>query len=135
MENYDLSAFPPPNSGTYNAGETVTFCFQTNWTYEILNPEFLMGVEVNLGPGWDLSTLAPGGIPNDCVEFPDNTISCNGTGSWSWVNSYANPLTGATMGYGFQFEDSNFDPDNYYGDNCAITNNSCADDPCFTFCF
>ena len=135
MDNYTFSAYPPPNGGSYNSGETVTFCFQTDWTYDILNPEFLMGIEVILGPGWDQTSIVPTALPNNCIEFPDNTTSCNGSGSWSWVNSFNNPQTGAGMGMGFLFEDSNIDPTNYFGDNCAITNNSCADDPCFSFCF
>ena len=135
LENITFTAFPPPNGGTYNAGESVTFCFQANWTYDMMNPEFLMGLEVILGPGWDQTSVSPFGIPNDCFEFPDNTISCGGAGTWTWETGFTNPLTSVSMGNGFLFTDNNPDPDNYFGDNCAITNNSCADDPCFTFCF
>ena len=98
LQNYSFTAYPAPNAGTYNSGETVTFCFETDWDFNFMNPEYLMGIEINLGTGWDQSSLSEGFIASNCNTFPENTISCNGTGSWSFVNGYTNPQTLNTMG-------------------------------------
>ncbi len=134
LQNYSFTAFPAPNNGTYNSGETVTFCFETDWDFSFSNPEFLMGIEIILGSGWDQNSLSEGFVANNCTTFPENTISCNGTGSWSFVNGYTNPETLNTMGPGFLFEDANPDPTNYWGDNCGLLNGTCVS-TCFNFCF
>lgn len=137
IQNYSFTAYPAPTNGMYTSGETVTFCFQTDWEFDILNPEYLMGVEILLGNGWEASSISPGAIPSNCASFPENTISCSSgfqSGSWTFTNSYVNPETGNTMGPGFLYEDGNLDPTNYWGDPCALFNGTCVS-TCFNFCF
>ncbi len=121
-----ITSTPPPVNGTYYPGQTVTFCYTiSSWTQTSAN--WLHGIQVTLGSGWDASTLVPGAPP----------ASCTSSGTWSW---YSSPITSAATGNvfppGFYYEtlagstsgvlDAN--PGNNYGDNDG--SNACT----WTFC-
>ena len=123
----NIVATPPPVSNTYQAGETVNFCFNvTEWNNTSLN--WLHGVTPVFGSGWDMSTL---------VVYPP--ASCDGNGDWDWYTSVTGSATGTTAGPGFFYDSPangtpmgvtypNNDPGDNYGDNCVGTVN-------FNFCW
>lgn len=109
---YTFTSSPLPTGGTYGCGETVTFCFTvTNWNST--NTNWFQGLEVNLGPGWDLSTLVPGAPP----------ATCGGSGgTWGWYNSVTGTATTniGPQGPGFFFDLNNDgNPGNNFGDFCV----------------
>ena len=111
-----LTANPPPTNGTYQPGDTVTFCLDiTEFTQVAIN--WFHGVEISWGAGWQNTAynLVPSG-------------SCDGFGNWQWYNSVTSTATGNTYGPGFFYDrpgppatlDGN--PGNNYGDNCQTPN-------------
>jgi hypothetical protein len=112
--NQTITASPPPVNGTYQAGQTVTFCYTIS-SYNQTSANWLHGVVPSFGPGWSTPTLT-GFVP---------PASCSGTGTWSWYNSVTGTATGQTAGPGFFFETNvgsplgvaDANPGNNYGDN------------------
>ncbi|MFH1321907.1 MAG: PKD domain-containing protein [Bacteroidota bacterium] len=110
----NLTTSPPPNNGAYNAGQTVTFCFNvTEWDQTAVN--WIHGVVPTFGAGWDMSSLVPNPPP-----------TCDGNGSWGWYNSVTGENTGNTYGPGFFYESTlgcfpcdGSDPGDNFGDNCT----------------
>ncbi|TXB63473.1 T9SS type A sorting domain-containing protein [Phaeodactylibacter luteus] len=89
-----LTASPAPANGTYQAGETVTFCYSiTSWDPGFAL-EWLHGVEIDFGPGWDQSTLQTS-APEACTA-PE--------GQWDWHESWESCNTGLSFGPGFAFD-------------------------------
>jgi gliding motility-associated-like protein len=105
----------PGASGCYPAGTTVTVCVSiTNYSQGGIN--WIHGIVVSLGPGWDPSTLAP----------VSASPSCDGQGVWGWFTSCTSTNTGQTFGPGFYYDTPlgsttgviDGIPGNNYGDNC-----------------
>ncbi len=97
----DLTVTPAPVNGTYNAGQTVDFCFTvTNYNQTAVN--WLHGVDLNFGPGWDVATLTPTSIPGSC----NVTAGAN----WGFYNSVTGTALGVTYGPGFFYETSSGGP-------------------------
>ena len=91
-----LQASPAPVNGSYEAGQTVQFCYEvTNW-----DPgnslEWLHSIQVAFAPGWDLSTLAPS--PPSACSAP--------AGQWAWYDSWESCMSGAVFGPGFAYDSS-----------------------------
>ena len=105
-----ITANPPPVNGAYQPGQTVTFCFKVN-TYNQINTNWLHGVQVTLGAGWNPATLVPTTTPPPC----------QGTGQWLWLPSCTSTATGQTFGQGWYFDttDPGTNPGNNFGDNCS----------------
>ena len=116
----DLTVTPAPVNGTYQAGQVVQFCYDIDeWSSTAVN--WLHGVELDFGLGWDISSL---------VITP--AVDCSGSGgNWAWYNSVTSCANGSSFGPGF-FYDSDFgdagtgicnpgfgNPGNSYGDNCT----------------
>ncbi|MFM7900479.1 MAG: CUB domain-containing protein, partial [Bacteroidota bacterium] len=51
----NLTATPPPINGTYQAGQTVTFCYTIS-DYNQTSANWLHGVVPNFGPGWNMAS-------------------------------------------------------------------------------
>ena len=116
QEEAELQVSPLPVNGLYQPGTTVDFCFeledwntvQTNWFH---------GMGMELGNGWDLSSIVVNSLPG----------SCDGDGTWMFVNSVTGTGNGITAGPGF-FYDSNQggpldgNPENNWGDFCNPAN-------------
>jgi gliding motility-associated-like protein len=113
-----ISLSPPPNplTGCYPAGSTITVCVSlTNYTQGGIN--WIHGIVVSLGPGWNAATLAPVSI----------SPSCDGFGTWGWYTSCTSTNTGQTFGPGFYYDTPlgsttgiiDGIPGNNYGDNCT----------------
>ena len=135
LQSANFVAFPPPLNGTYNSGQTVSFCYtitQWNVTGTI---EWLHALEVEFGPGWDLNSFSPTPPP-----------SCDGQGSWNWYDGWVSCATGQTFGPGFAYDSAaglgcggtpnDGNPGNNWGDG----NNGCANiggaaNPSVTFCW
>ena len=98
-----LVATPPPVNGTYQPGQTVTFCF-TVTAWDETNTNWLHGMQPSFGAGWNLATLTPGTPP----------ASIDGLGTWAW---YAAGVTSSATGNiwpaGYYYNSS--DPNNYFG--------------------
>ncbi|MBL0340556.1 MAG: SprB repeat-containing protein [Bacteroidetes bacterium] len=121
-----FTASPPPVNGTYQASQTVTFCY-TITDYNQTSINWLHGIVPTFSAGWDMSTL---------VTNPP--VSCSGQGTWSWYNNnVVSTATGQVHGPGFYFESQlgnaggvlDGNPGNNFGDNNP--NNGCD----WTFCW
>jgi len=113
---FQLSTSPLPQNGTYNCGQTVTFCLTvTGWNST--NANWFHGVSATFGPGWNLSTLTPGPPPP----------TCGGSGgTWGWYNAVQG-TAGTNIGQqgpGFFFDLNNDGvPGNNFGDFCVGATN------------
>jgi len=106
---------PPPSSGTYLPGQTVTMCYTMNG-YTQAGTNWIEGFDLTLGPGW--SSVTPQTAPANCGG--------NATGGqWVWqtsVTSTTTPITTVGPGYFFDLSiDGN--PGNDFGDagSCVWT--------------
>lgn len=89
-----ITATPPPANGTYEAGQTVTFCYTPTLWDPGFALEWLHAVELGFGAGWDLSTLQTSAPASCTVDM----------GTWSYYDSWESCNTGATFGPGFAFD-------------------------------
>ena len=98
---------PLPINGTYAPSTTVQFCYTMNG-YNQIGANWIDGFDLNLGAGWDLSTLVPISSPN----------SCDGNGQWDFYNSISSTNTGLAFGPGFFYDRFILDgnPGNDFGD-------------------
>ena len=65
MGTENFNSNPAPTNGGYAPGTTVQYCITyNNWNTGI-GTNWLEGFDLNLGPGWDLTTLTP-------VTYPAN---------------------------------------------------------------
>ncbi|HRH67750.1 MAG TPA: hypothetical protein PLU53_15745, partial [Bacteroidia bacterium] len=125
----NLTVNPPPVNGTYQAGQTVNFCY-TITDYNQTSSNWLHAVIPSFGAGWVLGSI---------TTTPANRCTANLTpGTWSWYNStFTSTATGLTVGPGFFYETSagnisgvaDGDPGNNFGD--YNPNNTCD----WTFCW
>ncbi|MBK8704708.1 MAG: hypothetical protein IPN33_14670 [Saprospiraceae bacterium] len=88
-----FSASPPPLNGTYNSGQEVNFCFTISQWDVTATIEWLHAIELNIGTGWDITSLTPNPPP-----------SCDGQGQWGFFNSWVGSNTGMTFGPGFAYD-------------------------------
>jgi hypothetical protein len=113
-----LTVSPLPVNGTYQPGQTVTFCFKVNQWVQI-NQNWLHGIQLAFGPGWDLSTLTT--TPSPAVY--------NG-GTWAYFPNGINATLGANPpanvpwppGFYFDTNDAGTDPGNNFGDGSGLNN-------------
>ena len=89
-----LTAQPAPLNGTYETGQEVTFCYTPSMWSPGFSLEWLHGIDIDFGPGWDLSALQTS-EPAACTA-PD--------GTWAWYDSWESCNTNATYGPGFAFD-------------------------------
>ena len=90
-----FNAAPPPINGTWSADQVVNFCFTIESWESQSSIEWPHAIEIDFGPGWDLSTLA-------AIPPP----SCDGAGFWGYYDSWTSCNTGSTFGPGFAYESS-----------------------------
>ena len=105
-----LTASPLPVNGSYNPGQTVTFCYKiSRWTN--VNFNWLHGVQPSFGAGWNTATFTSTSVP---------TSSCDNQANWSY---YPSGITGentpgwyydGNCGSGPDSDDGN--PSNNFGD-------------------
>lgn len=94
----DLQVTPAPVNGTYAAGQTVNFCFTVS-NYNQTAANWLHGIDLNFGAGWNIATLTPTTIPPSCAT----TVGA----SWGFYNSVTSIRPGSpTYGPGFWYESS-----------------------------
>lgn len=118
----DLTATPNPISGAYLPGEVIEFCYTiSDWNSTSVN--WLHGVELTFGIGWDNTTFTPTVIAAECSPG-------NSGGNWAYYNSVVPCYTpGMPLGQGFYFDTPGGDfgcspvagdgnPGNNYGDQC-----------------
>jgi len=121
------TANPLPTGNKYSPGTVVTFCYTID-SFQQVNANFLHGVVLNFGPGWDTSTFTVISLPT----------GCDLDGVWGFYESCTSTGTGETFGKGFYFDNAlgsptlqlDGDPGNNYGD----WGDDCAN-PSWTFCF
>lgn len=109
LGDFTVTVTPLPEDGTYDCGQTVTFCLTVN-TWNTTNANWLQGVVASFGPGWDMNTLVPGA--------PPGTIGGSG-GTWGWYDSVTGtaPTNIGPQGPGFFFDlDNDGNPGNNFGD-------------------
>jgi gliding motility-associated-like protein len=137
MTSSTLTANTLPVNGTYQPGQTVTFCYHID-NYAEVNTNWLHGVQVALGSGWNLASL---------VASPVTAYSC---GTWNYYPAGITNTAGTAWPAGFYFDrtcaplgggtagDGN--PGNNYGDH--VTANTLGDQNVYSipaatwnFCF
>lgn len=118
LQSY-ITPSPMPSNGTYAPGQTVQFCYTvTNWDQG--NANWLHGVAITYGAGWDPASLVITGTPASCTTgggaywqyYPGGQTSSN-TGNYFGPGFYYETTAGSTSG----ILDS--DPGNNYGDQNA----------------
>ena len=93
-ENFNVN--PAPVNGGYAPGTTVQFCITyNNWNTGI-GTNWLEGFDLNLGPGWDLTTLTP-------TTYPANNGGNGSGGQWLWIPGTFNGNPASSGGGGNQF--------------------------------
>lgn len=108
-----LTANPLPTNGAYPPGTTVNFCYHVS-DYTQVNTNWLHGVQLAFGSGWDLTTLTTT-PPPACAA---------GTGTWIFYPGGITDAQGNSWPMGFYF-DSNLggaldgNAGNNFGDNCS----------------
>ena len=114
LQQSNLTVSPPPVNGTYGTGQTVTFCYTIN-SYTQVSSNWLHGVQVSFGPGWNPATLV--------TNPPDG---CSNSGYWAWYPSGITSYNGSTWPAGFYYDynTASGNPGNNYGDynaqNCDL---------------
>ncbi|MFZ1688001.1 MAG: PKD domain-containing protein [Flavobacteriales bacterium] len=111
LGSYVFTQNPMPVGGTYQAGQTVSFCFTITF-WNTTNANWFHGLVPSFGPGWDISTFSPGPPPPECGTFG---------GTWGFY-----PICSGTAGTAIGpvgpgwFFDLNNDgiPGNNFGDFC-----------------
>ncbi|MBA4239607.1 MAG: hypothetical protein C0448_02685 [Sphingobacteriaceae bacterium] len=101
-----MTVTPLPVNGSYDPGQSVTFCYHIDkWTNS--NTNWLHGVQLNFGNGWDLPTLATTSPTSGC-----------GAGNWGY---YPSGITGFAQ------------PGFYFDGNCAAGPGSTNGNPADNF--
>ena len=72
LTNSTLTVNPLPVNGAYNPGTTVNFCYHVG-NYTHINTNWLHGVQLNFGNGWNPATLTP---------VSASAVSTNGSFLW-----------------------------------------------------
>lgn len=108
----NVTVVPPPIGGVYQPGQTITFTYTIN-DYQGLSVNWLHGIVPTLGPGWDLASLTPVGVPTNVT----------GTGVWIWATNVTSSATGNVVpGPGWFYDTPSGgppldgDPGNNWGD-------------------
>lgn len=111
-----LTTSPQPVNGMYQPGEQVQFCYHVD-QYAEVNTNWLHGVQIDFGPGWDVSTLIP--VPADSYDQ---------LGVWTWYPGIVD-TQGVAWGAGFYYDRfgdplgggsiSDGNPGNNFGDHIA----------------
>jgi hypothetical protein len=104
---------PPPSSGTYLPGQTVTMCYTMNG-YTQAGTNWIEGFDLTLGAGW--ASVTPQTSPANCGGAATG-------GQWVWKTSVTSTTTPiVTVGPGYFFDltvDGN--PGNDFGDSGSCT--------------
>jgi gliding motility-associated-like protein len=101
-----MTTSPLPVNGSYDPGQSVTFCYHVDkWTNA--NTNWLHGVQLTFGSGWDLTTLTTNPSPSGC-----------GAGNWTY---YAGGISGFAQ------------PGFYFDGNCALGPGSTDGNPANNF--
>ncbi len=106
LQASNLTVNPLPVNGTYGAGQTVTFCYQVT-SYTQVSSNWLHGVQLTFGSGWDPATLVATPPP-----------SCSGSGTWAYYPNGIGTVNGVSWGAGFYYDYNSgaAGPQNNYGD-------------------
>lgn len=89
-----FSASPAPVNGAYEVGQTVNFCYDVTMWDPGASMEWLHGLQLEFGSGWDQATLVP--APPAACTAP--------YGSWDWHDAWTSCNTGIDFGPGFAFD-------------------------------
>jgi len=111
-----FSASPAPLNGTYTGGQSVQMCYTVNRWNAAASNEYLHGLEVDFGPGWDQSTFSPAPPP-----------TCNPSGNWDWYQSWTSVTSGQSFGPGFAYDSNDFGfLDGNPGNNRGMGGSACS---------
>ena len=104
-----LNSAPAAVNGEYAAGTTVTFNYALDGWIEY-GGNYVHGFLINLGQGWDASSLTIISLPN----------SCDAKGAWEYFNtdtSASPPYKVFGKGIYYQYYTNNRSPGHNYGDH------------------
>ena len=108
-----FTATPLPVGGMYTPGQVVSFCYHVG-QYSQINTNWLHGVQLTFGAGWNLASLTTTPPPT-CQTLPAG-------GTWAYYPAgCTSSATGAVFGAGFYFDtpDAGTNPGDNFGDNCT----------------
>lgn len=113
LDSSTLVVDPPPVNGMYLPSTTINFCYTIHGWNQIGN-NWLHGLELDFGLGWNMSSFVPTNIP----------ASCSGLGQWGLYTSVFGQNTQTSYGFGFYFDSTiggplDGDPGNNFGDDCS----------------
>jgi len=110
-----LTATPPPVNGMYQPGQNVQFCYHVD-QYAEVNTNWLHGVQIDFGPGWNTGSL----VPTPAASYDQQ-------GVWAWYPTDIIDNQGNTWPAGFYYDRngeplgggtaSDGDPGNNFGDH------------------
>ena len=114
MNASTLTVSPLPVNGTYLPGQAVTFCFHiSEWT-QVQN-NWLHGVQLSFGSGWDLTTLTT--TPSPTVLSNWNFVWWAGLPSCGYWQYYPTGITSSVSGA--------WPPGFYFNGTYSNSGNSC----------
>ncbi len=112
-----VTVTPLPVGGMYNPGQVVSFCYHVT-DYSQINTNWLHGVQLTFGSGWNLASLTTTPPP-----------SCDpGGGTWSYYPGGCTATLGTPSpaddvvwpaGFYYDTPDAGTNPGNNFGDNCS----------------
>lgn len=97
---------PPPVDGAYTPGQTVEVCGTISF-YQQTGANWIHGIIPNFPPGWDITSY---------TDF-DAPASCDGNGTWIWVETVVGNL--GTYGPGWFYDRFNTGSVFNWGDACS----------------
>lgn len=87
-----LTVNPSPVNGMYQPGDVVQFCYKID-QYAEVNTNWLHGVQIDFGPGWDINTF---------TSTP--SVSYDQQGVWQWMPNGITDFAGNNWGPGFYYD-------------------------------
>jgi gliding motility-associated-like protein len=118
---------PLPVNGMYNPGQVVSFCFHVS-NYAQINTNWLHGVQLTFGAGWNLASLTTS-PPPACETTPAG-------GTWAYYpggcTASVAPFTHFGPGFYFDTPDAGTNPGDNFGDNCSGPQGAGTWNFCFT---
>ncbi len=129
-----LTINPLPINGTYQPGQTVSFCYHID-QYTQTSGNWLHGVQLAFGNGWDLATLtttAPSPLLSTAAAYAPSPCTGTSCGNWAYYPAgIASLASGLPYPAGFYFNGtySSVNSGNGNGSGCTFCRSSADGNP------
>ncbi len=107
LQTTTVTVSPPPVNGAYAPNTTVNVCLHIG-SYKTINTNWLHGVQLSFGSGWDAASLVPN-VP----------VGISGAGTWSYYPTGIGLQNAVNWGPGwyYDFLPNDGNPKNNFGDS------------------